>query len=170
MGESTRHREAFDLYFNLGAARTIERLRSELESTAGKAPSIRTLYEWSRRFNWQYRLETLERKAREAMDESRVIAIQDMNERQAREGLLLQQKGALRLAEISADDMNARDAIRAVTEGSRLERLALGEVTERTESTISDDSILGGMSDDELEGILRHIQQGVPGTGKKRAD
>ena len=48
--ETTRQREAFDLYWVLGAGRSIERLRDALKQQ-GKAPGLRTLYEWSRRHN-----------------------------------------------------------------------------------------------------------------------
>ncbi len=168
MRETTRHREAFDIYFALGAERTIEKLRAELIHRGNKAPTARTLYDWSSRLGWQYRIDNLEREARQSADKTRIRAIQEMNERQAREGLLLQQKGSSRLAEVPVDGMTARDAIRAVTEGSRLERLALGEVTERTESIEDPDPVLGGLSDDELKGIVDHIQQSGTRADKKR--
>ena len=49
-----------------------------------------------------------------------------MAERHAKEGLLLQQKGAQWLAALTADQVTAPAAIRAITEGVRLEREARG--------------------------------------------
>ncbi len=46
MPENTRQREAFNRYWELGAERSIERLHQSL-ARAGKAPTPRTLYEWS---------------------------------------------------------------------------------------------------------------------------
>lgn len=130
MPESTRQREAFDLYWRLGAERSIERLRSELKAR-GSARSARTLYEWSRRYHWQDRLVDLERRAQMAADEERVRAIREMYERQTKEGILLQQKGTEWLVASGDGELSAETAIRAVVEGARLERLARGEPADR---------------------------------------
>ena len=66
MAETTRHREAFDAYWRLGGERSIERLHAVL-GARGKAPTDRTLYEWSRRFRWQDRIARLEREAKRAV-------------------------------------------------------------------------------------------------------
>lgn len=55
MAEGTRQRQAFDLYWQLGAERSIERLRQQL-AARGRARSLRTLYEWSRSCHWQLSL------------------------------------------------------------------------------------------------------------------
>ena len=56
MTETTRQREAFNLYWELGGERSIERLHAELRRS-GRAPDLRTLYRWSSRFRWQQRLQ-----------------------------------------------------------------------------------------------------------------
>ena len=55
MAESTRQREAFDSYWQLGAERSIERLHAALAAN-GTAPNRRTLYGWSSRYHRQDRL------------------------------------------------------------------------------------------------------------------
>lgn len=162
MTESTRHRRAFDRYWQLGAERSLERLHAELER-AGRAPSLRTLYEWSRRYGWQARIAELEREARQAGDQARIAAVREMQERQAREGLLLQQKGAEWLSTLGADEVSAEAAIRAVVEGARLERLARGEVTERTGNVDERDPQLERLTDDELQGLIRIATSAVEG-------
>lgn len=86
MPESTRQREGFDAYWELGAERSIERLHEVLtQAQRGNrsAPVLRTLYEWSSRYHWQDRIERLERQAREAADGARVDGLREMYERQA---------------------------------------------------------------------------------------
>ena len=92
MRETTRHREAYAAYLALGAERSIERLHAEL-AAAGRTPSLRTLYEWSRCFHWQDRLAAFEHRARAAAEEAELEAIREMHARQVSEALLLQQRG-----------------------------------------------------------------------------
>ncbi len=129
-------------------------------SAEGKAPSVRTLYEWSSRYRWQDRIADLEREARVAEDEARVAAIREMQERQAKEGLLLQQKGAEWLAQIETEQASPEAAIRAVVEGARLERLARGEVTERTEVRNDADPKLERLDDEALDHLIE-LAEGV---------
>lgn len=168
MAESTRQREAFNHYWGLGAERSVERLRAVL-AAAGRAPTTRTLYEWSRRYQWQRRIADLERAAREAEDEARVAAIREMQERQAREALYLQQRGAEWLSALGTE-APAEAAIRAIVEGAKLERLARGEATERTEQRDISERRLQELSDEELEGLLDQLAAGLDGEGTPRPD
>jgi hypothetical protein len=155
--ESTRHRQAFDIYFDLGSERSIRRLRIELQTVWNRVPTERTLFEWSRVFGWQFRIDDIEREARESDHSVRVEAIREMQERHAREGLLMQQKGAQRLSELAHEDMKSGDAIRAIIEGARLERLARGEPTEHVLNTEDRDPQLERLTDDELEQLIRDV-------------
>ena len=153
MRETTRHRQAFDQYWRLGPDRSIERLHAAL-AAEGHAPTLRTLYVWSRQLHWQQRVNDLERDARAAADAVRVAAIREMQERQAKEALLLQQKGTEWLAATEAKDATPEAAIRAITEGARLERLARGEATDRTEAIGATAQQLEGLDDAELDHLL----------------
>lgn len=167
MPESTRHRRAFERYWRLGSERSIEKLHAAM-SSEGSGPSLRTLYEWSRRYRWQDRLADLERQARAAEDEARVAAIREMQERQAKEGLLLQQKGAEWLAQIETEHASPEAAIRAVVEGARLERLARGEATERTEIRDDTDPKLQRLSEKELDRLIE-LAEGLRGEDAPRS-
>ena len=134
----------------------------------GKAPTARTLYEWSRRYHWQDRIRDLERNAWEAEEEARIAAIREMQERQAREALLLQQKGAEWIAPVGAEEATPDAAIRAIVEGAKLERLARGEATERTEQRDITDERLKELSDDELDRLLDQLGEGVAGESPPR--
>ena len=150
MPENTRQREAFNAYWQLGAGRSLERLRGQLPGS-GTAPSLRTLAEWSRRFHWQARLADLDHQAGVADDAARIAAIRAMADRHAKEALLLQQNGAEWLGVMGADDATPEAAIRAIIEGAKLERLARGEPTERTEATSSTEQRLEALSGAELD-------------------
>ena len=56
--ERTDQIEAFEIYFSLGASRSLTKLHLSLTHVAPagqKVPSLRTLKEWSRKNNWQDR-------------------------------------------------------------------------------------------------------------------
>ena len=162
MPESTRQREGFNAYWDLGATRSIERLHVVL-AAEGTAPTLRTLYEWSRQYGWQQRIADLERDARAAEDAARIAAVRDMQERQTKEALLLQQRGAERLAALDPEDVSVEAAIRAVVEGAKLERLNRGEVTERTAIEEAGDPRLERFTDAELERLLELAERAVEG-------
>ena len=167
MPETTRHRQAFETYWRLGSERSIERLHAAL-TAAGKAPTVRTLYEWSRRYRWQHRIAGLERQARRAEDEARVKALVEMHERQAKEGLLLQQRGTQWLAAMEGDDATADAAIRAITEGARLERVARGEPTDRQEvQHVEGNERLAALTEEEIEYLVELAEGDLGGESKE---
>ena len=162
MREPTRHREAYAAYLALGAERSIERLHAE-RAAAGRTPSLRTLYEWSRCFHWQDRLAAFEHRARAAAEEAELEAIRAMHARQVTEALLLQQKGAAWLQGVAADAASPEAAIRAITEGAKLERLVRGVPTERTEAVDATTARVEGLADDALDRLLQLAEGAVGG-------
>ena len=163
MAETTKHRQAFEHYWQLGSQRSIEKLRAALAEKPGRAPSLRTLYEWSSRYHWQSRMARLEREARDAEDTARLAAIKDMQERQAKAGLLLQQKGLEWLVAMQAEQATPEAAVRAISEGAKLERLARGEATEREEINGEITARLTETNDAELDTLIEHAQGLVAG-------
>jgi hypothetical protein len=155
MRENTRTRQAFDIYWRLGASRSIERLHAAM-SANGRAPTLRTLYAWSSDLHWQHRLARLEEDAKRAEDEARVQALREMYERHINEALVLQQKGTQWLTAKGMEDTTADTAIRAIVEGARMERLARGEPTERREvnGEFQINARLAAVSDDELDNLI----------------
>ncbi len=136
MRETTRHRRAFDVYVQLGPRRSLQQLRSRLLQDPlliglSRAPSLSTLEAWSSALHWQARLDDLEREAQARDREAQIKALQDMKRRQLDSAELLQNKGRERPMSLGVDEMLPADAIRAISEGIRLERLARGEPTER---------------------------------------
>lgn len=160
MKETTKHRDAFNLYYEMGAGRTLENLAAQL-SSMDRQVTIRTLYEWSRQLHWQNRLADIEREARVAEDQARIQAIREMQERHAKEALLLQQTGMEWLTSIPEGRLTPDAAIRALVEGARLERLARGEATERTEIGPIKNNPLEEISDDELRELVEIAQSNL---------
>jgi len=174
MKEHTRHRLAFDLYVRMGASRSLEALQRDLQKDPSliglkRAPSLSTLEAWSSAFHWQGRLLDLERRSAEQDWEQQLKALRDMAERHAREGLALQQKGIERLRDLPANQLAAADAIRAVIEGVRLERLARGEPTEhiRQEGEILHGHIdLTNFTNEELRRLAELADRRATGAGE----
>lgn len=173
MKESSKHRRAFALYVRLGGGRSLEALQEGIAENPGeiglqRAPTLRTVEAWSAELHWQDRLLDLEREAADRTRDELVSELAQMNERHAREGLALQQKGVQRLQDVPLSEMNAGDAIRAVTEGVRLERLARGAPTERLsqEGVVLHGSIdLSAFSNEELRRLVELGERRATGAG-----
>ena len=171
MTETTRQRLAYDRYWTLGAGRSIERLHEAMTET-GDAPTLRTLYEWSRAYHWQQRIAELEREARREQEEARLRAMREMFERQAKEGILLQQKGTEWLMALLGGDVTAEAAIRAIAEGAKLERLARGEPGNRQEfrGTSDEDEQYSQFSPQQLRAFLEAMGGFVEKSGEERSE
>lgn len=58
--ETLRQKQAFEIYYGMGEGRTLEKLREVLQNTTGytqHTPALDTLKSWSRKFNWQLRIQ-----------------------------------------------------------------------------------------------------------------
>ena len=160
MPESARQRDAFDRYWRM-PNRSLERLHEEWAAAGDDAPALRTLYEWSRRYHWQRRLGDLEAQALQAEDEARIAALREMRERQAKEALLLQRRGAEWLQDLDPEAVGPEHAIRALIEGSKLERIVRGDVSDRTEVRHESDPRLERFTDDELAELIELAERAV---------
>ena len=159
MSERTQHRRAFDLYLRIGAERSIVELQELIADDPaligmGRAPALRTLESWSSRFNWQDRIGEFELEAAVQDRDDQVQVIREMNERQAKEGVALQQKGVERLQTLPADKMTGADAVRSIVEGARLERMARGGADIPKEGA-DDDIDLSSFTEEELRGLAK---------------
>lgn len=125
MPEGTTHRRAFERYFRMGDERSIEKLQAALAAD-GDAPSLRTLYQWSSKFDWQARVDEIERAATDSNTEVLKQQVRDLNRYQAEIGRILQNRGVLMFTAFGQEDLTAAAALRAIDLGARLERQALG--------------------------------------------
>lgn len=137
MPENAKHRHAFDAYWKLGSGRTIEKLHAVLCGRGGRRAGGRPSSghgPTAGKSAWP----ALRKRRRGRKTTVRVEALREMYERQAKEALLLQHRGAEWLAGITDDKVTADAAVRALVEGARLERLARGEPTDRQEVSTHD--------------------------------
>lgn len=178
MKEMTKQRLAFGLYVRMGAGRSLEALHEALEDDpsligTSKAPSRSTVEAWSSNFHWQDRLLDLERQAADQDRGQQLRALREMNERHAKEGLALQQKAVERLQSLPTDDLSASDAVRALIEGVRLERLARGEPTDRVRQEgemLYGNVDLRNFSNEELRRLVELADRGATGVGQTQPE
>jgi len=139
----------FDIYLMMGPDRSLAKLRETLASL-GLSLTLNTLKNYSVRFHWQQRLQTAQGLAQAQKQEQDTSTLIAMNERQASIGELSQRLAAHYLTQtfnqVLADPASvqgtSQDIARLMTEGSRLERLARGEVTNRTEARVQAYSVM----------------------------
>lgn len=178
MKEQTRQRLAFDLYVRMGPSRSLEALHEALQADPSliglaRPPGRSTLESWSSAFHWQDRLLDLERQAAERDREEQLKALREMNERHAREGLALQQKAVDRLRGLAPAEISAAEAVRALVEGVRLERLARGEPTEhiREEGEVVYGHVdLKNFSNEELRRLAELAERRAGGAGETQPE
>ena len=139
----------FDIYIMLGEERSLTKLQDVL-ADGGLQVSLNTLKNYSSNFNWQLRLQTAHDTAMAQKAEETAKSLEGMNTRQANLGGLAQSLAGRNLRN-SFMQMEANpeqiiwspaDIARMMTEGARLERLARGEVTSRSEARIQAYSVM----------------------------
>lgn len=167
MSASSRQERAFAVYLGLGPDRSLAELAAVLQTDASRVglrrpPSLRTLEEWSARYDWQERIAGIDRRARQEAERRHVEWVNQHRERLRQEGLLLQQRGVEWLKGKDPEDVKAHEAVRAIDTGFKLEALALGEATQRI-AMEDDDERIRRLTDEELDLIIRHARQAQAG-------
>ncbi len=124
--ESSKAFHAFMLYRDMmPAERSIQKV---LEICNKKASYYWNLARWSSWYNWVERAKQYDDYIAEIKSQAQIHAIKEMAERQAKEGMALQQFGIEYLRGNTLT--KGQDAIRAIEVGTRIERTARGEPTE----------------------------------------
>ena len=121
----------FGLYVALGAGRSLAAV-CDIAQSAGVKTSATTLEGYSADFHWQKRLAAVEA---EVADAEAALTIADMNLRQAALGQAMQDAGAhtVKAIDKNKEIVDPTDAARLIDSGSKLQRLAMGEATSRSE-------------------------------------
>jgi hypothetical protein len=143
--ESSAAWVAFQKYRDLGPRRSlsaVERLlyppaptEEPQESHTPECPEMPirrrgSLSRWSRQHDWVRRAAAWDAFLDHESRITQVEAVRAMNSRHATEARALQAKAIEALRILAAGDLDMSDIVRSVVEGSKLERLALGEVTD----------------------------------------
>lgn len=122
--------EAFAYYVALGAARSYAAVAQHF--SVDKKTVTRNAVEQK----WQERIEAIEAKARKAQDGKLAETLEQLNERHLRIIRAVQGKALVALKSLPMT--SATDAIRALLESVRAERLIAGEPSDRTAIIIED--------------------------------
>ena len=143
------HEAFYDVYLMMGHDRSLSKLHSVL-ANLGLNMTLNTLKNYSSRYDWQQRLRNAEQSAQAQKQEQDTARLISMNERQAGLGELSQRLAAHYLkqtfdrvmADPAAVQGTSQDIARLIESGSRLERLARGEVTNRMEARVQAYSVM----------------------------
>lgn len=144
-GESAAAFAAFCRYRDLGPRRSLDEVDRQLypppapgqrQTSAGRRRRGQ-ISDWSRTHDWVSRVNQwdahLDREARLA----HVEAVREMGVRHAQAARALQERALAALESLSPADLAAHEILRFLVEAARLERLALGEPTDRTAQEVN---------------------------------
>jgi len=127
-------------YFLLGPTRSQAKLVEVIRAMGVKiAPG--TIEEYSRSYNWVERVIELEKKLGDPIASAIIDTKETMSLKQAELGRAMQDIARRKLALMTDDnspiEVGANDVVRLAEVGQKIERLAVGEVTERREIVTS---------------------------------
>ena len=122
MHEGKRQRDALEIYVRLGDDRSLRQLRETLEELWGeRAPSERTLEDWSSKLNWQQQIEDLEHRTAENHKEVLVKEHEDRLRRKQALGKFAQQRGFELLRDLPPEKAMLAGIVRLLELGLRAE-------------------------------------------------
>ena len=120
---------AFDFYVNLGLGRSYQAVGDQFGVTK------RTVVRTANREKWQERLEAIEQKAREVIDDRLATELQEMQVRHIKLLRAMGSRAAKAVAELPLN--TGMEGIRAAETVIKLERLLAGEPGEATALTVA---------------------------------
>ena len=128
-----RNDHLFAIYYQMGLDRSLEKMADLTAALGLKNTTLNTLKRYSSDFGWQQRVLELDARQQEARNQDHMQAIQTMNDRQSNIGRAMQGLGAQGLRGLQANLLNVNEVVSLSREGARMERLAMGEATSRSE-------------------------------------
>lgn len=143
-GESTPAWAAFRTYRDIGPRRSLDAVAIALAPPAAPEPRQArakprrngSLSDWSRRHDWVARAAAWDAEVDREGRVAHIEAVKAMNERHAEAARALQTRALEALQAMPAADLATADVLRFLVEACKLERLAVGEVTERSAQEI----------------------------------
>src|SRR5260370_5769850 len=170
-GESAKAYAAFCLYRDLGPRRSLDEAsrsyhRGRASSADGDTPSRRrrasgTMRRWADRWNWPARARAWDQECTRAHATEQIEALKEMTKRHLQEAKVLQNKAVLRLSQLQPEELKPRETLDYLIEATKLERLVLGEPTERVAEEHHFPEVKD-MSDDELAQIVARARGRLP--------
>ena len=125
-GEGGKAYEAFAVYRDMGAGRTVSGVARQLRKS-------RTLVDrWKRQWNWAERVRAYDRELEHAAHEEALKAVREMSRRHIGIGVRMQSVAIEALGNISTKKMRPKDVVALIHEGTKLERDSRARIVEDT--------------------------------------
>jgi len=115
-GESSQAFEAFSIYRDLGAKRSIRAVAQQLDK------SRQLLGRWSATWEWVERARAYDNDLERQEREEAVKDLKEARKRQRRTGYFMQKKAAEALDKLDIAELDANAIVRLIVEGAKLER------------------------------------------------
>ena len=123
-GESGKAYEAFTVYRNMGAARTVSGVARQLHKSRALVDR------WKRQWDWAERARAYDRELERAAYEEALQAVREMSRRHIDVAVQMQDKALEALSSLSTDKMRPKDIVSMVHEGVRIERDSRAQIVE----------------------------------------
>lgn len=156
--ESLKAYEAFYLYLQLGDNRSVRKVAQELSK------SETLIKRWSATWSWQKRSRDYDADLKRQEYAAKKHEIKKMQERQMQTAVLLQRKGVEALKHLNVETLGSKDAkdiLRFIIEGAKMERELMQDSTVETEKeTGADGGGTGNLSDTIISAYKRRMEDG----------
>ena len=123
-GESTRAYEAFALYRDMGADRSLRKVVQSLNK------NLTTIAEWSTKYEWVKRVAEWDAEQDRIARNAQIEEIKKMRKRHAEVANSMIIKAARALNRMKEEDIRPADISRFIEVASKLERLSRGDTSE----------------------------------------
>lgn len=156
-GESPPRWQAFQIYRDLGAVRSLDKVAKQL----GKSNTL--IERWSAQDGWIYRTEAWDRDQDRQWHAMQGQKRKEMADRHVKVAQAFMGKVVEKLRKLDPDRLSPKDLAQWLDTAAKVERMALGEPT-RHEITGADGgpiSIEVGLSDEERRARLEQLQKEI---------
>ena len=123
-GESGKAYEAFAVYRDMGAGRTVSAVARQLRKSRA------LIDRWKRQWNWEERARAYDRELERAAYEEAVKAMREMLRRHIGMGVRMQTKALEGLSKLNPAKMRTKDVVALLHEGTKLERDSRARIVE----------------------------------------
>lgn len=118
--ETAKAYQAFEVYRDLGAERSLERV------AADRSKTVSVIRDWSAKHDWQARVRAFDEYVAARAAEKAVESAASVRARQAQHAKAIQLRAVQKFAASGPADMSVAEATRAFQVGADVERKALG--------------------------------------------
>ena len=125
-GESGKAYEAFAVYRDMGATRTVSAVARQLRKSRALVDR------WRRQWNWAERVRDYDRELERAAHEEALKAVREMSRRHIGMAVRMQTKALEALNGLNTKKMRPKDVVALIHEGTKLERDSRAQIVEDT--------------------------------------